>query len=80
VHFQELQQTTTDALISACDRLEQHNANILQLTASSNNGDDSASVFPAMTAHLAQKVRQIEELQAQLRTQRLSSTPEGGNS
>jgi hypothetical protein len=36
-----------------------------------------------MTAHLAQKDRQIEELHAQLRTQRLSSTPEscsGGGS
>jgi hypothetical protein len=33
-----------------------------------------------MTAHSAQKDRQIEELQAQLRTQRLSSTPEGGSS
>jgi hypothetical protein len=80
VQFQELQQTTTDALISVRDRLEQQDANILQLTASTNNGDDSASVFSAMTAHSAQKDRQIEELQAQLRTQRLSSTPEGGSS
>jgi hypothetical protein len=32
-----------------------------------------------MTAHLAQKDRQIEELQAQLRTQCLSSTPESGS-
>jgi hypothetical protein len=77
VQFQELQQATTYALISVRDRLEQHDANILQIKASSNNGDDSAStVFSAMTAHLALKDRQIEELQAQLRTQRLSSTPE----
>jgi hypothetical protein len=78
VQFQELQQATTDALISVRDRLEQQDANILQIKSSNNNGDDSASVFLAMTAHLALKDRQIEELQAQLRTQRLNSTPEGG--
>jgi hypothetical protein len=33
-----------------------------------------------MTAHSALKDRQIEDLQAQLRTQRLTSTPEGGSS
>jgi hypothetical protein len=62
------------------DRLEQQDASILQLKSSSNNSDDSASVFSAMTAHSAQKDRQIKELQAQLRTQRLSSTPESSSS
>jgi hypothetical protein len=79
VQFQELQQATTNALISVRDQLEQQDANILQIK-SSSNGNDSASVFTAMTAHLALKDRQIKNLQAQLRTQRLSSTPEGGSS
>jgi hypothetical protein len=55
VQFQELQQATSNALISVRDQLEQQDANILQLKSSSNNGDDSASVFSAMIAHLAQK-------------------------
>jgi hypothetical protein len=67
VQFQELQQATTGALISVRDRLEQQDANILQITLSNNSVDDSASVFSAMTAHSALKDRQIEELQAQLR-------------
>jgi hypothetical protein len=79
VQFQELQQATTDTLISVRDQLEQQDANILQIKSSSNNGDDSASVFLAMTAHSVLKDRHIEDLQAQLRTQRLSSTPEAGS-
>jgi hypothetical protein len=55
VQFQELQQATSHALISVRDRLEQQDANILQIKLSSNNGDNSASVFSAMTAHSAQK-------------------------
>jgi hypothetical protein len=54
VQFQELQQATTDALISDRDRLEQQDANILQIK-SSSHGVASASVFSAMTAHSALK-------------------------
>jgi hypothetical protein len=45
VQFQELQQATSDVLISVRNRFEQHDANILQLKLSSNNGDNSAPVF-----------------------------------
>jgi hypothetical protein len=76
VQFQELQQATTEALISVRDRLEQQDANILQIQSNSNNGgDDSATVFLAMTAHSALKDGQIEDLQVQLRSQQLRSTP-----
>jgi hypothetical protein len=68
VQFQELQQATTDALISVRYQLEQQDANILQIKATNNNGgDNSATVFLAMTAHSALKDRHIKDLQAQLR-------------
>jgi hypothetical protein len=46
VQFQELQKATTEALISVRDRIEQQDANILQMKSNSNNGgDDTATVF-----------------------------------
>jgi hypothetical protein len=53
VQLQELQQATTDALISVRDRLEQQDANVMQMKLNRNGGDDSATVFSAMTAHSA---------------------------
>jgi hypothetical protein len=69
VQFQELQQATTEALISVRDRLEQQDANILQQDAnilqiksnnSNNGGNDSATVFSAMTAHSALKIERLK--------------------
>jgi hypothetical protein len=46
----------------------------------SNNMDDNASAFSAMTLNTAAKDRHIEKLEAQIRAQQLRSTPEGGSS
>jgi uncharacterized membrane protein YgcG len=86
--LQELREVTNDGLISVRDQLEEQdnfveeqvnfNDAILQMV-KSNTMDDNATAFSAMTMNTA-KDRRIEELEAQIRTQRLRTTPEGSNS
>jgi crotonobetainyl-CoA:carnitine CoA-transferase CaiB-like acyl-CoA transferase len=88
VQLQELREVANDGLISVQDRLEEQdnfveeqvnfNNTILQMV-KSNTMDDNATAFSAMTMNIA-KDRRIEELEAQIRSQRLRSTPQGGNS
>jgi uncharacterized membrane protein YgcG len=89
VQLQELREVTTDGLIKVQDRLEEQdnfveeqvnfNNTILQMV-KSNTMNDNATAFSKMTMNTAAKDRRIEELEAQIRSQRLRSTPEGGNS
>jgi hypothetical protein len=75
--------------MSVRDRLEEQdnfveeqvnfNNTILQMV-KSNTMDDNATAFSAMTMNTAAKDRRIEELEAQIQSHRLRSTPEGGNS